>query len=74
MELFLSKISGGGEVSGIPRGEMFVDTAAAGGGVDIIHLLSTRVQQDAAVKIQQDAAVRIQRLDATLAGSRHHTR
>ena len=65
MELFLSKISGCGEVSGIPRGEMFVDTAAAGGGVDIIHLLSSRIQQDAAVKIQ--------RLDARLAGSRHHT-
>ena len=41
VELFLSKISGGGEVSGIPRGDMFVDTAAAGGGVDIIHLLSS---------------------------------
>ena len=41
VELFLSKTSGGGEVSGIPRGEMFVDTAAAGGDVDIIHLLSS---------------------------------
>ena len=36
--MFLSKISGGGEVSGIPRGDMFVDTAAAGRGVDIIHI------------------------------------
>ena len=31
------------------------------------------LRMDAAVKIQQDAAVRIQRLDARLAGSRHHT-
>ena len=63
--MFLSKISGGGDFSCIPRGEMFVDTAAAGGDVDIIHLLSTRMQQD--------AAVRKLRLDARLAGSRHHT-
>ena len=68
MELFLSKISGGGEVSGIPRGEMFVDTAAAGGGVDIIHLLSSGYSG-----YKMNAAVRKLRLDARLAGSRHHT-